>query len=75
MIVKKSETNRSVNFGNLWPNTTSTTLPKRVSDHCSLTLISDPKTFGPIPFICFNSWTSDPEWEQVAAKFVDEFCI
>ncbi|MFS8030971.1 hypothetical protein Hanom_Chr17g01540291 [Helianthus anomalus] len=40
---------------------------------CSLTLISNPKNFGSIPFICFNSWTSDPALEQVAGKFVDEF--
>ncbi|KAD5317890.1 hypothetical protein E3N88_17836 [Mikania micrantha] len=43
-------------FVNHWPNACVTALPRHLSDHCPIVLISSNVDFGPSPFRFFSSW-------------------
>lgn len=57
--VKLSKLDRHLvcqNFLSSFPSTAATALPRELSDHYQVTLISQHINFGPSPFKFFNSW-------------------
>ncbi|XP_021985124.1 uncharacterized protein LOC110881054 [Helianthus annuus] len=60
-------------FINCWSDSCFSALPRYLSDHSPIILISDPLDYGPIPFCFFNSWLDEPELETVVAVTVMSF--
>lgn len=60
-------------FINNWPDSSFTALPRYLSDHSPLILISNPQDYGPIPFRFFNSWLSRPDLVNVILEANEKF--
>ncbi|PWA40954.1 RNA-directed DNA polymerase, eukaryota, Reverse transcriptase zinc-binding domain protein [Artemisia annua] len=65
---KKSKIDRVLvtpDLMNLWPTASFIALPRSLSDHRPLVLITSNTDFGPIPFKFFNSWLQKPGLNEV----------
>ncbi|XP_022041222.1 uncharacterized protein LOC110943798 [Helianthus annuus] len=60
-------------FWGLWPTASLRTLPRNLSDHCPLILITTTNDFGHIPFKFFNTWLSKPSLDGVVRSSVASF--
>lgn len=62
-------------FINQWPESCFSALPRHLSDHSPLILITNPLDFGPIPFRLFNSWMDMEGFDNLILKANNEFCF
>ncbi|XP_022013966.1 uncharacterized protein LOC110913443 [Helianthus annuus] len=60
-------------FIDLWSDACFMALPRYLSDHSPIMLITDPFDFGPIPFRVFNSRLDNKELEDIVKKADIEF--
>lgn len=60
-------------FDSSFPNSRVTALPRELSDHCPITLISDHVDFGPPPFRFFNTWLMKEDLNEVVKKAMSKF--
>ncbi|KAJ0923638.1 putative RNA-directed DNA polymerase [Helianthus annuus] len=62
-------------FWGLWPTASLRTLPRNLSDHCPLVLITTSNDFGSIPFKFFNAWLSKPGLDTAVRSAVSTFSL
>ncbi|XP_076947481.1 uncharacterized protein LOC143619430 [Bidens hawaiensis] len=60
-------------FVDNWSDSSFSALPRYLSDHSPIILISDPLDFGPCPFKVFNSWMDSSEFEKVVIEACSDF--
>lgn len=60
-------------FMGKWPNASLISLPRELSDHCPLVLLTLICDFGPSPFRFFNNWLMDPNFGDVVREAAASF--
>ncbi|MFS8007526.1 putative RNA-directed DNA polymerase [Helianthus anomalus] len=60
-------------FFGYWPEACLRALPKELSDHCPLVLITKDVNFGPKPFRVFNSWLDRPGFDVTVREAASNF--
>ncbi|MFS8003872.1 putative reverse transcriptase domain, fatty acid desaturase domain, acyl-CoA desaturase [Helianthus anomalus] len=60
-------------FFDLWPEACLRALPKFLSDHCPLVLVTKDNNYGPKPFRVFDSWIGRSGFEEVVRNAASSF--
>ncbi|XP_021980836.1 uncharacterized protein LOC110876986 [Helianthus annuus] len=60
-------------FFNSWPDACLRALPKLLSDHCPIVLVSKENNFGPKPFRVFDSWIGQSGFDETVRDAANSF--